>query len=111
MEATDKIIEAIRCVQSGKIYLSDKMKEQLVSHSLGVPTSEENQDPVGRLSDRELEVFELLGKGFSVKAIGEKLHLSPKTVETYRDLIKSKMNLDNSRQVVQHATEWVLGQA
>lgn len=110
-EATDRIIEAIRCVQSGKIYLSDKMKEQLVCRSVGVPTVEENQDPVDRLSDRELEVFELIGKGLSVKAIAEKLHLSPKTIETYRDSIKSKMNLDSSRQVIQHAIHWVMEQA
>lgn len=111
MEGTDRIVEAIRCILAGKIYISDKMKEQLLCRSVGVPTMEENQAPVDRLSDRELEVFELIGKGLSVKDIAEKLHLSPKTIETYRDSIKTKLNLENSRQVIQHAIHWVLEEA
>jgi DNA-binding NarL/FixJ family response regulator len=110
MEGTDRIVEAIRCILAGKIYISDKMKEQLLCRSVGVHT-EENQAPVDRLSDRELEVFELIGKGLSVKDIAEKLHLSPKTIETYRDSIKTKLNLENSRQVIQHAIHWVLEEA
>ena len=110
MEGTDRIVEAMRCILAGKIYISDKMKEQLLCRSVGVQT-EENQAPVDRLSDRELEVFELIGKGLSVKDIAEKLHLSPKTIETYRDSIKTKLNLENSRQVIQHAIHWVLEEA
>lgn len=110
MEATDKIVEAIRCIQSGKIYLSDKMKEQILYRSVGVSPTEESQTPVDRLSDRELEVFELIGKGMSVKDIADRLHLSPKTIETYRDSIKTKLHLENSRQVIQHAIHWVMEQ-
>ncbi len=110
MEATDRIVTAIREIQAGKIYLSDKMKEHLLCRSVGVPLTQDNQNPVSSLSDRELEVFELIGKGLSVKAIAEKLHLSPKTIETYRDSIKTKLNLDSSRQVVQHAIHWVMEQ-
>ena len=60
------------------------------------------------MSDREFEVFELIGKGLAVKEIAEKLYLSPKTIETYRDSIKTKLDLKNSRQVVQYAIQWVL---
>lgn len=110
MEATDRIIDAIRCIQAGKIYLSDKMKEQILYRSVGVAPAEDGQSPVDRLSDRELEVFEWIGRGRSVKDIAQKLHLSPKTIETYRDSIKTKLHLENSRQVIQHAIHWVMEQ-
>ena len=110
-EATERIVEAIRTVQKGKIYLSDKMKEHLLSRSVGIPLLEEEQSPIDRLSDRELEVFEMLGQGLSVKDIADKLHLSPKTVETYRDSIKNKLLLDCSREVMHYAINWVRDQA
>jgi DNA-binding NarL/FixJ family response regulator len=110
MEATSKIMEAIRCVQSGKTYLSDKMTEVLASRSVRVAPVAESRDPVDHLSDRELEVFELIGKCYSVNAIAEKMHLSPKTIEIYRDSIKSKLNLDSNRQVIQQAIHWLMEQ-
>lgn len=109
-EATERVVEAIRSVQAGKIYVSDKMKEQLLCRSVGVPVLKEKQCAVDRLSDRELEVFEMIGNGLSVKDIADKLHLSPKTVETYRDSIKTKLLLDNSREVMHHAIHWVRDQ-
>ena len=64
-------------------------------------------DAVDRLSDRELEVLELIGKGNEIRQIGKLLHLSPKTVETHRAHIKEKLNLQNARQVARFAVQWV----
>ncbi len=108
MESTHRILDALRCLESGNLYLSDNMKERMLSRSVGVTTDETDHSPVDRLSDREFEVFELIGKGMAVKEIAEKLYLSPKTIETYRDSIKTKLDLKNSRQVVQYAIQWVL---
>ncbi len=108
MEATNRIVDALKCLQAGNLYLSDKMKERMLSRSVGAVPAGTDHSPVDRLSDREFEVFELIGKGMAVKEIAEKLYLSPKTIETYRDSIKTKLDLKNSRQVVQYAIQWVL---
>lgn len=106
-QATDKLIVAIRRVASGRIYLSDQMTERMLYRQVGA-----NEDPprsaMETLSDRELEVFELIGHGVTTRQIAEKLHLSPKTVETYRENIKHKLNLSNATELTQHAVQWVL---
>lgn len=108
MEAPYRIVEAVRCLQTGKIYLSETMKEQMLCRSVGWQTSRTRDSSVESFTDRELDVFESIGKGLSVREIAEKLHLSPKTIETYRDRIKAKLHLNNSRQVMHHAIQWVL---
>jgi DNA-binding CsgD family transcriptional regulator len=65
------------------------------------------QSPLEVLSDRELEVFELTGKGHSTREIAERLHLSVKTVESYRARIKDKLNLDSGNELMKHAVQWV----
>jgi DNA-binding NarL/FixJ family response regulator len=99
------LINAIRRVIQGEIYLSDKIASRLLSKFVGgrhdKPTS-----PVDSLSDRELEVFQLIGRGYATRQIAEELHLSVKTVETYRERIKDKLQLDHANELVQHAINW-----
>lgn len=66
---------------------------------------------IDQLSDRELEIFELVGHGLGPQEISERLHLGVKTVETYKTRIKEKLELDNARQLLQRAFEWVMGEA
>jgi len=105
--ATDRLIEAVRRVAAGQIFLSEEMTHRFLARQIGqgevAPPS-----PMESLSDRELEVFELIGHGMKTRQIAERLHLSPKTVETYRENIKRKMNLANSVELTQHAVQWVL---
>jgi DNA-binding NarL/FixJ family response regulator len=69
------------------------------------------ESPLDLLSDRELEVFELTGRGSGTREIAEKLHLSVKTVESYRARIKSKLNLNSAAELMQHAVQWVEGES
>ena len=109
LEAGDVIISAVRRVLSGGIYVSDEINEKLL---MGMATGHgmTNQSPLEVLSDRELEVFELTGKGFGTREISERLHLSVKTVESYRARIKTKLNLDTAAELMQHAVQWVEGE-
>jgi DNA-binding NarL/FixJ family response regulator len=103
-QASDKVVTALRRVLDGEVYLSEKMSARIL-HKLvgGAPAS---ASPVDLLSDRELQVFELLGQGIGTRRIAEKLHLSVKTVETYREHIKIKLKLDNATDLLQHAIQW-----
>jgi DNA-binding NarL/FixJ family response regulator len=105
-EPSEKIIEAIRQVMRGEICLSPRMQNRLL-HSVvgGEPLG---QDPIENLSNRELEVFDMIGQGLSTKQIATKLHLSHKTIETHREKIKSKLNLTNANELAHRAVQWVL---
>ena len=105
-EATHKLIGAIRQVLSGEVYLSQKMRERTLARSAGDLTAEGSL--LDKLSDRELEVFELIGQGSTTREIAEKLSLSPKTIESYRENLKAKLNLANSTELTRHAVHWVL---
>jgi DNA-binding NarL/FixJ family response regulator len=109
-QSRQNIIEAIRCILDGKVYLSQDMTERVLSRTLG-RSQEPGKSPIESLSDRELEVFELIGRGQTVREIARKLELSPKTVETYRENIKVKLDIDNATELVRHATQWVMEQA
>src|SRR5437773_8416371 len=100
------VIQAIREVFNGHPYLSPAMAAQVIT-KFAHRQSEGETDAVERLSDRELEILELIGKGNEVRQIGKLLHLSPKTVETHRAHIKEKLNLQNARQVARFAVQWV----
>ena len=105
-EPPERMIDAMRRVLQGEIYLSSRMSTRLL-HRL--TTGEAiDEDPVESLSDRELEVFEMIGQGLGTKQIAGKLDLSHKTIETHREKIKSKLNLKNSSELSRHATQWVL---
>ncbi|MBN1805203.1 MAG: response regulator transcription factor [Sedimentisphaerales bacterium] len=105
-EATEKVIIAIRKILRGEICISDKMASKMMRKLVGGNT-EINASPVELLSDRELEVFQLIGKGFGTRQIAQKLYLSIKTIETYRAHIKEKLNLANSAELLQYAIRWV----
>lgn len=106
-EAMDKLIDAIRRVAAGRVYLSDQMTDRMLCRQVGTG-DERPKSALETLSDRELEVFEQIGHGVTTRQIAEKLHLSPKTVETYRENIKHKLNLANATELTQHAVQWVL---
>ena len=107
-EALENVIVAIREVLAGRPYLSSDMSAQLITNF----ASGSNQaKPTDKLSDRELEILELIGKGRDVREIAKALHISAKTVETHRAHIKEKLNLKNARQVTRFAVQWLEGQA
>lgn len=105
--ATTKIIEAIRQVLRGEVYLSSPMANRMLRRVVG-GQDELKRSSMDTLSDRELEVFDLIGKGMTTRDIAEKLHLSPKTIETHRENIKTKLKLRNSVELVRHAVQWAM---
>jgi DNA-binding NarL/FixJ family response regulator len=107
-EATDKVIGAIRQVLDGQIYLSAEMTNHLL-HRLGSSGDSLLERPsLESLSDREWEVFELIGRGLATRQIAKQLHLSVKTIETHREHIKEKLSLANGAELTRHAVRWVL---
>src|SRR4029077_17205612 len=105
-EAMANVIQAIREVFNGRPYLSPAMAAQVIT-KFAHRQAEGEVDAVERLSDRELEILELIGKGNEVRQIAKLLHLSPKTVETHRAHIKDKLDLKNSREVARFALQWL----
>lgn len=103
--ATSQIIEAIRRILSSKLYLSDRLSQQLMNRSLG-RRNEGDASPVRMLSDRELEVFECLGKAMETNQIAVRMGLSSKTVETYRARIKEKLGIQTVAELIRRAVEW-----
>ncbi len=107
-EALDSILQAVRSVIDGEIYISPSMtKRMLFDHING---SGEARSAVDRLTDRELEVFQLIGEGHDMHQIAGELHLSKKTVEAHRANIKEKLGVPSAREVVRYATQWVTQQ-
>src|SRR6266700_1890160 len=105
-EAMANVIQAIHEVFSGRPYLSPAMAAQVITR-FAYRQSEGETDAVERLSDRELEILELIGKGNEVPQIAKTLHLSPKTIETHRAHIKEKLNLASAHQVGRFAVQWI----
>lgn len=104
-EALDSILHAVRSVLNGEIYISPTMtKRMLFDHIQG---GGEARNAVERLTDRELEVFQLIGEGHDMHQIAEQLHLSKKTAEAHRANIKEKLGVNSAREVVRYATQWV----
>jgi len=106
-EAQESIIRAIRQVLSGKVYLSEAMTERLLSGLVDV--RDEKRD-IERLSNRELQVFELIGEGVPVSQIASQLNLSIKTIETHQAHIKKKLGLGSAHELNQRAIRWVMDQ-
>lgn len=105
-EATEKVVTAIRRVLAGEVYVSEGMAAKMVSKLVAGP-AEAGGSPVDRLSDRELEVFRLIGVGYGTREMAEKLHLSIKTIETYRAHIKEKLDLVDTNELLRTAITWV----
>jgi DNA-binding NarL/FixJ family response regulator len=107
-QATDRIVEAIRRVLEGKVYLSEEITEAILQRSVGEGREGGTRSPLNDLADRELEVFLLIGDGVKTVEIAERLHLSVKTVETYRARIRQKLDLSDATMLTHYATQWVL---
>lgn len=107
IEGTEKIIEAIHQILTGRIYLSGPMTERVLQRMMR-NEPEPGSSPIDALSDRELEVFEMIGHGQTTRQIAKKLHLSPKTIETHREHIKTKLHLQNNNELVRQAVQWAL---
>ncbi|HMB40515.1 MAG TPA: response regulator transcription factor [Balneolaceae bacterium] len=108
LEAAETLITAINQILKGGIYLSDKIGTKMLM-KLTSGNASKSDNPLDVLSDRELEVFELTGKGLSTRDIGDKLHISVKTVESHRANIKDKLHLDTANELMRHAVRWVEG--
>ena len=104
-EAMESVVTAIHHVLDGKIYLNEKVKEHILMSMSDTPKARD-KTPVDRLTDRELQVFKLIGRGFSSREIAERLFLSIKTIGTYRERIKEKLNLKHANELVRHAVHW-----
>jgi DNA-binding NarL/FixJ family response regulator len=109
-EAGDKIAAAIQQILRGELYLSSKMKERVLHRFV----SKKNDGLVfamDTLSNREMEVFQLIGNGFSTRQIAEKLNLSSKTIDSYREHLKLKLGLETGAELMRHAIQWVRSEA
>jgi DNA-binding NarL/FixJ family response regulator len=105
-ESIDHVVDAVNRVLGGEVYLSETMTRALVERVSDGKDVE--GDPVGRLSNRELEVFELIGRGNTTQEIARRLKLSPKTIEAHRERIKLKLDLRNAAELNQRAVQWCL---
>lgn len=105
-EAAEKVVDAIRAVLSGNLYLSTQLAQRVLQRVVG--QVDQVGTPLDELTDRELEVFAMIGKGLTTRQIAENLDLSIKTIEGYREGIKAKLNLKNSAELSRHAVHWAL---
>ncbi len=109
-EGGERLMRAIRHVLSGAIYVSDKMSARILEIFSGGPATQ-SRSAVEELSDREFEVFELLGAGLSTQQIAERLRLSMKTVDAHRAKLKSKLKVRTNNELVAYAARWTASQA
>jgi len=105
-EPTDRLIEAIREVLHDRIYLSREMTDRVLHHA-STMRYDAAHSLVEQLADRELEAFELMGRGLTTREIASRMHISPKTVDRYRENIKEKLDLPNVSELHRQATIWV----
>ena len=106
-EAQDRIIQAIRTVLGGKVYLSRPMTERMLN---GMVDSDGDRRDIDSLSNREQQVFELIGQGISAGQMAKQLNLSIKTIETHQAHIKKKLGLSSAHELTQRAIRWVMDQ-
>jgi len=104
-EGGEKLVEAVRQVLQGKTYVSEKMSGQALEAFSGRSPQAEDAT-IGELTDREFEVFQLLGQGQTTRQIGQRLHLSMKTVETHRLHIREKLHINSGPALIQYAVRW-----
>ncbi|MBC7819638.1 MAG: response regulator transcription factor [Planctomycetaceae bacterium] len=106
-EAAEKVVDAIRTVLTGRLYLSEQLAQRMLMRAVG-QTDSATASPLDTLTDRELEVFALIGAGQTTRQIAEKLDLSVKTIESYRENIKTKLKLKNAAELSLHAVHWTM---
>lgn len=105
-ESSQLLIKAVRKILDGGIYVSSEIGEKLLMNAM-TGKKLRLDSPIDVLSDRELEVFELIGRGKSSSEIADQLHLATKTIETYRSRIKEKLNYKNSTEMIMNAVKWI----
>jgi DNA-binding NarL/FixJ family response regulator len=105
-EGPGKVIEGIRNILGGQIHISERMSSKVIRKFVD-GRSEEAATPVDRLTDRELEVFEMVGNGLPTREIAGRLHISPKTVDSHREHIKQKLKIDNATELLKQAIQWI----
>ncbi|HXT42411.1 MAG TPA: response regulator transcription factor [Candidatus Angelobacter sp.] len=110
-EGGRKLMEAIRQVLGGQIYVSEKMSARILEIFSGNRSETSRRSPMGNLTDREFEVFQLIGQGKGTQQIAQKLHLSVKTVEVHRVNIKAKLKLESASELIRFAVRWVEAQS
>jgi DNA-binding NarL/FixJ family response regulator len=103
-EPLEVVLEAIRAVLAGRIHVSESIAQRILESVGGGALAAES--PLGGLTDRELQVFELVGRGLSTAEIAHRLRVSVKTIETYRANIKSKLGLSSASELVRYASSW-----
>jgi DNA-binding NarL/FixJ family response regulator len=103
-EATETVLIAIRRILTGDVYLSDRLTGRILRQIAGGATTDHS--PIADLTDRELEVFRMIGEGRGTREIAEELHISVKTVESYQARIKDKLSLRSARELFQRAIHW-----
>jgi DNA-binding NarL/FixJ family response regulator len=106
---SENIVNAIRTVLSNEIYVSNTISKKFL-HKIARDKKGTTKTPIENLSDREFEVFRLIGEGFKASQIAMQLHLSIKTIETYRSRIKEKLNLPNAAELLQYSIKWAKSQ-
>ena len=109
-QSCQNILHAIRTVLAGDRFVSPEVAQRLIGQAVGAHDSSSGS-PVDRLSQRELEVFTLIGEGFTTGEIAKRLMLSPHTIDTHREKIKIKLNLRNAAELHRDATCWVMKDA
>ena len=105
-ESSDRMIEAIRTVLGGERFLSPEISRRLISQALG--SSDEKKTPIEQLTDRELEIFRMIGEGLSTGLIANRLFLSTHTIDTHRENIKRKLTLNSAAELSRAAVQWFL---
>jgi len=108
-EATEKVLVAVRRILNDEIYVSERIANRMLQRYIGTPDTS-RPTSIGDLTDRELEVFRLIGDGHSTRHIADELHISVKTVESYQAHIKEKLSLRSARELVQHAIQWSIAE-
>ena len=102
----EKLMDAIRHVLGGEVYVSAKVSARILKNMNG-RAGQRGGHPVESLSDREFEIFRLIGQGIATRDIGERLHLSAKTVEAHRMNIKAKLGIDTAAELISYAARWM----
>jgi len=105
-QATRNILSAVRKVLAGQVYFSEQMAERMLRKLVGKPSDKVPLTPES-LTDREVEVLQMIGRGCGTRRIAEDLHIGIKTVESYRARIKEKLNLSSGDQLLQYAIQWL----
>jgi DNA-binding NarL/FixJ family response regulator len=106
-ESAETVLKAIRKVLSGGVYLSERLSSQILREFVDGAEAQVEKFGIETLSDRELEVFELIGRGHSTRDVANRLGLSVKTIETHRAHVKQKLKIDTATELVHRAFHWV----